>query len=93
MIYALARHRFGAPAWLATLAAVPVLYDGFEIELEHLILSDAPFLFVLTLATTLLLWDPAGPSTRRSAVIGLLLGLAWALRSIGEPLFVLFVST
>jgi hypothetical protein len=91
MIYALARHRFGAPAWLATLAAVPVLYDGYEIELEHLILSDAAFLFVLTLATTLLLWDPAGPSTRRSAVIGLLLGLGWALRSIGEPLFVLFV--
>ena len=60
MVYALARHRFGAPAWLATLAAVPVLYDGFEIQLEHLILSDVPFLFVLTLATTLLLWDPAG---------------------------------
>jgi hypothetical protein len=91
MIYALARHRFAAPAWLATLAVVPVLFDGYEIELEHLILSDVPFLFALTLAITLLLWDPAGPSTRRSAVIGLLLGLAWALRSIGEPLFVLFV--
>jgi hypothetical protein len=91
MIYALARHRFGAPAWLATLATVPVLYDGFEIELEHLILSDVPFLFVLTLATTLLLWDPEGPSTRRSIVIGLLLGVGWVLRSIGEPIFVLFV--
>ena len=91
MIYALARHRFGAPAWLATLAAVPVLYDGFEIQLEHLILSDAAFLFVLTLATTLLLWDPAGPSTRRSAVIGLLLGLGVLLRSVGEPLLAVFI--
>jgi hypothetical protein len=91
MIYALARHRFGAPAWLATLATVPVLYDGYEIELEHLILSDVPFLFVFTLALTLLLWDPAGPSTRRSVVIGLLLGLGVVLRSIGEPLIVLFV--
>ena len=90
MIYALARHRYGAPAWLATLAAVPVLYDGFEIQLEHLILSDVPFLFVLTLAMTLLLWDPAGPSTRRSALIGLLLGLAVVLRSVGEPILVLF---
>jgi hypothetical protein len=90
MIYALARHRFGAPAWLATLAAVPVLYDGFEIQLEHLILSDVPFLFVLMLATTLLLWDPAGPSTRRSAVIGLLLGLGATLRSIGLPLLAIF---
>ena len=91
MVYALARHRFGAPAWLATLAAVPVLYDGFEIQLEHLILSDVPFLFVLTLATTLLLWDPAGPSTRRSVVIGLLLGLGVVLRSIGEPLLAVFL--
>jgi hypothetical protein len=92
MIYALARHRFGAPAWLATLAAVPVLYDGFEIQLEHLILSDVPFLFVLMLATTLLLWDPEGPSTRRSAVIGLLLGLGAVLRSIGLPLLAIFAA-
>jgi hypothetical protein len=91
MIYALARHRFGAPAWLATLATVPVLYDGYEIELEHLILSDVPFLFVLTLATTLLLWDPRGPTTRRSAVIGLLLGLGAVLRSIGLPVLAIFV--
>jgi len=91
MIYALARHRFGAPAWLATLATVPVLYDGFEIQLEHLILSDVPFLFVLMLATTLLLWDPAGPSTRRSVVIGLLLGLGVVLRSVGEPLLAVFI--
>ena len=91
MIYALARHRFGAPAWLATLAAVPVLYDGYEIELEHLILSDVPFLFVLTLAITLLLWDPAGPTTRRSAVIGLLLGLGAVLRSLGLPVLAIFV--
>ena len=91
MIYALARHRFGAPAWLATLAAVPVLYDGFEIQLEHLILSDVPFLFVLTLALTLLLWDPAGPSVRCCAVIGLLLGLGAVLRSVGEPILAILV--
>jgi hypothetical protein len=91
MIYALARHRFGTPAWLATLAAVPVLYDGFEIQLEHLILSDTPFLFVLMLATTLLLWDPAGPSVGLSALIGLLLGLGVVLRSVGEPLLAVFV--
>jgi hypothetical protein len=90
MVYALARHRFGAPAWLATLAAVPVLYDGFEIQLEHLIMADVPFLFALMLATTLLLWDPQGPSTRRSAVIGGLLGLGAVLRSAGLPLLAVF---
>ena len=91
LVYALARHRYGAPAWLATLAAVPVLYDGYEIELEHLILSDVPFLFVITLAVTLLLWDPGRLSTRRAAVIGLLLGLGVVLRSLGEPVLVLVV--
>ncbi len=90
MVYALARHRFGAKAWIATLAAVPVLYDGFEIQLEHLILSDVPFLFLVMLATTLLLWNPAGPSTRMCAVIGLLLGLGAVLRSIGLPLVAVF---
>jgi len=90
MVYALARHRFGAKAWIAALAAVPVLYDGFEIQLEHLILSDVPFLFVVMLATTLLLWNPAGPSARTCAVIGLLLGLGAVLRSIGLPLLAVF---
>jgi hypothetical protein len=91
MIYALARHRFGAPAWLATLAAVPVLYDGFEIELEHLILSDVPFLFLVTLALTVLLWNPAGPSTRLCLLIGGLLGLSVILRSLGEPVVAVFL--
>ena len=90
LVYALARHRFGAPAWLAVLATVPVLYDGFEIQLEHLVLSDTMFLFLLMLATTLLLWDRSVPSTRRSAVIGLLLGLGAVLRSIGLPLLAIF---
>jgi hypothetical protein len=86
MVYALLRHRFGAPARLATLAAVPVLYDGFEIELEHLIMPDVPFLFLLVLATTLLLWNPTGPSLRTCVTAGLLLGIAGCLRSVGLPL-------
>jgi hypothetical protein len=90
MVYALARHRYQAPAWLATLAAVPVLYDGFEIQLEHLILSDIPLLFLLVLATTMLLWNPAGPSLRTCAGVGLLLGLADCFRAVGLPLLAVF---
>ncbi len=90
MVYALVRHRFSAPSWLATLATVPVLYDGFEIELEHLITADVPFLFLLTLATTLLLWNPAGPSLRTCVTVGLLLGIADCLRSVGLPLLAIF---
>jgi hypothetical protein len=90
MIYALLRHRYRAPAWLATLAAVPVLYDGFEIQLEHLILSDVPLLFLLVLATTMLLWNPAGPSLRTCAAVGLLLGIADCFRAVGLPLLAVF---
>ena len=89
MIYALARHRFRVPAWLATLATLPVLYDGFEIQLEHLIMADVPFLFLLTLATTLLLWDPV-PSLRRCALVGALLGIGQMVRSVGLPLLAVF---
>jgi Dolichyl-phosphate-mannose-protein mannosyltransferase len=89
MVYALAR-RFRAPAWLATLATVPVLYDGFEIELEHLIMGDVPFLFLLTLAMTLLLWDRSGPSLRKCVAVGLLLGIADCVRSVALPLLAVF---
>jgi hypothetical protein len=90
MIYALARHRFSVPAWLATLAAVPVLYDGYEIELEHLIMADVPFLFVLMLATTVLLWDRGGPSMLKCGIVGLLLGAGAVLRTVGLPLLAIF---
>ncbi len=89
MVYALAR-RYGAPAWLATLATVPVLYDGFEIELEHLIMPDVPFLFLLTAATTLLLWDRSGPSLAQCAGSGLLLGIADTVREVALPLLPIF---
>jgi hypothetical protein len=89
MIYALARRRFGAPAWLAVLMALPVLYDGFEIQLEHLILSDTLFLFIAMLAITLLLWTPR-VSLWKCALAGLLIGLSAVVRSTGLPLIPVF---
>src|SRR5579859_2108160 len=89
MLYARARHRFGVKPGLAVLATVPVLYDGFSIQLEHLIMADIPFLFVLALALTLLLWTPQ-PSFRRCLAVGFLLGIADLLRSVALPLLALF---
>jgi hypothetical protein len=89
MIYALARRRFGAPAWLSVLMTLPVLYDGFEIQLEHLILSDTLFLFIAMLAITVLLWTPE-VSWRKCTVAGLLLGLSAVVRSTGLPLIPVF---
>ena len=92
MLYALTRHRFGAPAWLATLAAVPVLYDGYEIELEHLILSDVPFLFLIIAGHHAAALGsgravrPAQRPHRPAAGPG-----GSVLRSVGEPLLAVFV--
>jgi 4-amino-4-deoxy-L-arabinose transferase-like glycosyltransferase len=89
MIYALARHRFAVPAPIAVLATLPVLYDGFEIQLEHLIMSDTLFLFLAMGAVTILLWSPR-PSWRACLAAGLLLGLATTVRSTGLPLIAVF---
>src|ERR1700756_1210371 len=89
MIYALARHRFGAPAWAAVLATLPVLYDGFEIQLEHLLMADTLFLFLAMAAVTVVLWSPR-PSWRACLAAGLLLGVSSAVRPTGLPLLAVF---
>ena len=90
MIYAVARHRFTAPAWLAVLATLPVLFDGFEIQLEHLIMADTLFLFLAMAGITVALWTPR-PSWRACLAAGLLLGLSATVRSTGLPLLAAFV--
>ncbi len=90
MIYALARHRFGVPAWVAVLATLPVLYDGFEIQLEHLIMADTLFLFLAMAAVTVTLWFPR-PSWRACLAAGLLLGASSLVRPTGLPLLAAFV--
>jgi hypothetical protein len=89
MIYALARHRFGAPAPVAVLFCLPVLYDGFEIQLEHLIMADTLFLFLAMAAVTLVLWSPR-PPWWVCLLAGLLLGLSAVVRATGEPLVAVF---
>ena len=90
MIYALARHRFDVPAWAAVLATLPVLYDGFEIQLEHLIMADTLFLFLAMAAVTIVLWSPR-PSWRACLAAGLLLGASSTVRPTGLALLAVFI--
>ena len=85
LMYAVARHRFSAPSWLAVLATLPVLFDGFEIQLEHLIMADTLFLLLAMAGITVALWTPR-PSWRACLAAGLLLGLSATIRSTGLPL-------
>jgi len=56
--YLLAR-RYGLPGWVATLAAVPVFFDAYELQLESDAVPDVPFGFMIFVALYLLLRSPA----------------------------------
>jgi len=85
-IYALLRHR-GLPWWGAALPALPVLFDAYELHLEHMVTADPLFIFLVTIAVVMLCWSDR-PSVLTMAVAGLLIGYATLVRSVGEPLLV-----
>ncbi|WP_242884976.1 hypothetical protein [Actinomadura litoris] len=83
MIYVLLV-RARLPAWAAAIVALPVLYDAYQIELEHLLMSEALFTFLIMAALTLLLWRR--PVWWTALPAGVLLGGAVLVRSAGAPL-------
>ncbi|MEV7007161.1 hypothetical protein [Streptosporangium sp. NPDC051022] len=91
LIYALLRRRFGLPGWGATLATLPVLFDAYQIQLEHLVMSDAMFILLVVGIVVLVLWHRE-MSWRLGAVIGLLLAFTALTRSIGLPILALVVA-
>jgi hypothetical protein len=83
-IYALVR-RVGAPAWLAAVAAAPILLDGYQLDIEQFVLSETLFEVLVFLAFALLIWK-VRPAARTCAVIGLVLAAATLTRSVGAIL-------
>lgn len=83
VLYALLR-RWGVSAGLAAAATVPVLFDGMQLVLEHAVLSDVLFNFVLVCAVAVLAWSRR-PGVGAAALAGLLLGLAVLVRVTGLP--------
>ncbi|MFC4592358.1 hypothetical protein [Sphaerisporangium corydalis] len=91
LIYVLLRRRFGLPDWGATLAAVPVLFDAYEIQLEQMIMSDTMFTLLIVGVVTLVLWHRT-MSWKAGAAVGLLLALTALTRSIGLPILAVVVA-
>ncbi|MFF5207903.1 hypothetical protein [Streptosporangium sp. NPDC000396] len=87
MIYALLRRR-SLPAWGAALATVPVLFDASFLRLEHAVLSDTQFIFLIVAGLTTLMWSPE-LSTRAATGAGLLFAMAALTRTIALPLLLL----
>ena len=55
VIYAVLLRR-GVKPWIAALATVPVLLDGFQLLIEQMVMSEPLFQFFIVLGITLLLW-------------------------------------
>ncbi|WP_246148194.1 hypothetical protein [Nonomuraea turkmeniaca] len=85
LIYRVARK---APKWAATLATVPVLLDAYQVELEHLLVSDTLFMFLVVSAVALCTTQ----RTSTVAAIGLLLAAATLTRTVGQPLIVVLAA-
>ncbi len=88
--YALLR-RLGLPGWGATLAAAPVLLSAYAIQIEHFLLSDTLFAFLLMTAVAAMMWWP-DPPVWVCALAGLLLAAAALVRTQGIPLLVVFLG-
>jgi 4-amino-4-deoxy-L-arabinose transferase-like glycosyltransferase len=95
--YALLR-RWGVRPGVATLATVPTMFDAMQLLLEHAILSDVLFGFLVMAGVAALAWWQQ-PRWWTTVLSGALLGLATLVRILGEPsvvlaaLFLLLVAT
>lgn len=87
LIYALLRRR-SLPGWGAALAAAPILFDASYLRLEHAVLSDTQFIFLVVAGLTVLMWSPR-LSVRAAVGAGLLFALAALTRTIALPLLLL----
>lgn len=89
-MYLLMRRRFTVPRWAAALATVPVLFDGFQLQLEHLLMSDTLFEVLVIAAVVAVLWKPR-PGWVLCGVAGLAVGVSALTRSVGLPMIAVVV--
>ena len=90
LIYLLAR-RHGLPAWVATLAAIPVFFDAYELQLEADAVPDIPFGLLVMTALCLLLWSPGERRPARVVLAAFLLGVSAILWPVGLALLAILL--
>lgn len=88
--YALLRRR-SLPGWAAALATTPQLLGAAFLRLEHSVLSDTQFIFLIVAGVTVLMWSPR-LTARAATAAGLLFALAALTRTIALPLLLLVLG-
>ncbi|MBO0816086.1 MAG: phospholipid carrier-dependent glycosyltransferase, partial [Actinobacteria bacterium] len=83
-LYLVLRRR-GVPGWLSALAVAPVLLDGYQLQMEQLIMPDTGFEALVVAGLVLLLWNPR-PRPWMVVAAGLALGASATFRQVGEIL-------
>ena len=91
LIYLLAR-RHGLPAWVATLAAIPVFFDAYELQLEADAVPDIPFGLLVMIALYLLLRSPGERRPARVVPAAFLLGVSAILWPVGLVLLAILLA-
>ncbi|MGI8697349.1 MAG: hypothetical protein ACR2JQ_12020 [Mycobacteriales bacterium] len=86
-IYALLL-RLGVRRTVAALGAVPVLLDGYQIDIEHFVLGDTVQQVLLLAALTLLLWG-GRPGLLAGVGVGVVLTASALVRSGALPVLVI----
>lgn len=87
LVYAVLRSR-GVSGWLATLAALPVLFDPGQLLIEQFVMADIVALLLMVASFAVLLVRRV-PSVWRSVTAGLLMGASTIVRPTTLPLIVL----
>ncbi|GAA3124033.1 hypothetical protein GCM10017600_28830 [Streptosporangium carneum] len=90
MIYGLLRRK-GLPSWGAALATVPGLFDASFLRLEHAVLGDEFFIFLVVAGVVALMRSPT-PTILTGTVAGLCLAWAALTRTVGLPILLLALA-
>lgn len=81
LVYALLQRR-GVARWLSLLAVGPLGFDAYLLNIEHFILAETLFMFLMTVAVVLLLARER-PGPLLVATVGVLMGLLTLTRTVG----------
>jgi hypothetical protein len=91
LIYVVLR-RYGLLGWGATLAALPVLFSAYQVQLEQEILPSAAFCSMIMTAAAITLWWRDRRTPRATAAAGGLLAASACVWPVGLPLLAVFLA-